>query len=147
MVDNPSRAHHVCMDFLARASASAVHMALVPELAIPRETVRHIMTTVRDLSGSLVFLGGVEGLTRQEYASLLNGVGESQPLVDASTGGYVNSLLTIVKTPTSFVVRLRAKRVASRIENQKGPPIALGEGPFAILKPLCQRVLPEWCRS
>src|SRR5258708_5030344 len=134
LVDDPATAHQACVDFLGRVSASDAHVALVPELAIPRQTVPNIIATIRNFPRSVVFLGGIEGLTRQEYASILNGVGESQGLVPGGAAGYVNSLLILVKTPTQFVAHVRAKRVPSRAENLDGPPMALGDPPFTVLR-------------
>jgi hypothetical protein len=134
LVDDPPRAHQACLEFLVRLRASTAHMALIPELAIPRQTIPHIIATIREFPRSVVFLGGIEGLTQQEYASILNGVGESQGLIPGGAAGYVNSLLILVKTPTRFVAHARAKRVASRAENLEGPPMALGDAPFAVLR-------------
>jgi hypothetical protein len=65
-----------------RLAASSAQLAMLPELAIPRHTVVPIVQAVRTLPRSLVFLGGVEGQTRQEYESLLVGMnGETQVLL------------------------------------------------------------------
>jgi hypothetical protein len=130
LVDDPPRAHQTCLEFLVRLRASTAHMALIPELAIPRQTIPHIIATIREFPRSIVLLGG----TQQEYASILNDVGESQGLIPGGAAGYVNSLLILVKTPTRFVAHARAKRVASRAENLDGPPMALGNAPFTVLR-------------
>src|SRR5688572_1767093 len=62
VIDDRERAHRSCVEFLGRVGASNAHMALIPELAIPRQTVPQIVQAVRDFDRSLVFIGGIEGL-------------------------------------------------------------------------------------
>lgn len=136
VISNRDSAREACLTFLDRVKTSDVQLAMMPELAIPLDTVADIISAVQELTKSLVFLGGVEGLTREEYESLLEGVegGETQPLAENAPGNYVNSLLLIVKTPSLSVVRLRAKRVPSRPEHLDGPPMAKGAGPFSTIR-------------
>lgn len=136
VIQDRNRANQVCIDFLIRLRQSEAQAGIVPELGIPIETVPHVLAAVREFPRSLLFLGGIEGLTRQEYASLLDGTDdrETQPLAATATGDYVNALLMVIKTPTRFLARLRAKRVGSRVENVDGPPMAAGAGPFATLR-------------
>lgn len=131
-----NRAHQACVDYLARLRQSDAHMGVIPELAIPISTVPHVLATLREFPRSMLFIGGVEGLTRQEYGSLLDGIDdrETQPLAATAAGDYVNALLIAIKTPTRFLVRLRAKRVPSRVENREGPPMAVGAGPFTTVR-------------
>lgn len=132
VVDNPARADEVCRHFLARALESEAHIAMVPELAIPRQTVPDLIAMMQASARSSLFFGGVEGLTRQQYASLLDGVGESQPLNDGP-GAYVNSALILIKTPDRFIATVRAKRVASLAENRAAPMVT-GTGPFVTIR-------------
>jgi hypothetical protein len=136
VIANHDSAHRACLTFLHRVSTSDVQLAMIPELAIPVDTVVHIISAVQALPKSLVFLGGVEGMTREEYESLLKGVegGETQALIENAPGNYVNSFLLIVKTPSLSVVHLRAKRVPSRPERLEGPPMARGAGPFTTIR-------------
>ncbi len=148
VVDNPGRAHEVCKLFLDRMSTSDAHIALIPELAIPIGTIPEIIATMQGLSSSMLFLGGIEGLTRTMYESMENEFGANcQTLSADATDNYINALLIIIRTPSSFVVAVRAKRVPSRWESLHGPPMATGSGPFVIIqlgsKPLT--VLPLIC--
>ena len=135
VIAEPERAHQACMTFFDLVTNSDAHIAILPELTIPVGTVPHIIAAVKGLTRSLVFLGGVEGISQEQYKNLLDGVeGEPQALARDETGDYVNSVLMIVKTPSSFTVRLRAKRVASRPENLNGLPMARGAGPFVTIR-------------
>src|SRR5690348_2295526 len=67
VVDDPARADEVCRHFLGRALQSEAHVAMIPELAIPRQTVPQLIAMTQATASSLVFFGGVEGLTRQQY--------------------------------------------------------------------------------
>ncbi|MGP1680449.1 MAG: hypothetical protein ACTS6J_25255 [Burkholderiales bacterium] len=109
-----------------------MHIAMVPELAIPRHTVPQLLAMMQASATSLVFFGGVEGLTRQQYTTLLGGVGQSQPLHDGPDA-YVNSALILIKTPERFIATVRAKCVASRAENEAAP-MATGSGPFVTIR-------------
>jgi hypothetical protein len=86
VVNDAGRAVQACQRFMDHVSTSDAHFALIPELAIPIGAVAHIIDTVRDLTRSLVFVGGIEGLTRQEYGSLLNNLGQSQALSQDPAG-------------------------------------------------------------
>jgi hypothetical protein len=134
VISEPHRAHRACLTFMDRVMNSTAQLAMVPELAIPRGTVAAIIQAVQAISRSLVFLGGVEGLTRQEYESLIAGVnGQTQALLPNAPGNYVNAILIVVKTAHSCRVYMRAKRIPSGPENQ-GPPMARGAGPFASIR-------------
>jgi len=133
VVAERERATQACLAFVDRVRTSNAHVAFTPELSIPYEAVAPIIDAVRSIQRSVAFIGGIEGLTRLEYESIAGTNGTSQPLTDGTTDGYVNPMLIVVKTATRFVVRVRAKRVPSRAENQHGPPMATGAGPFTIL--------------
>jgi hypothetical protein len=135
VIDDPARAHASCEIFLNRAISSETHVALIPELAIPVGTVPAIVSTLQRLSGSMLFLGGVEGMTREMYESITREFnGNCQPLTDESLGNYINALLIVIRTPSTLIVEMRAKRVPSRWESQAGPPMAIGTGPFTIIQ-------------
>lgn len=130
VIEDPERAHSACMTFMARLHASQAEIAMVPELAIPRATVPSIIRAIENMERPVLFLGGVEGQTRDEYESLLTAFdGETQALATSATDNYVNSLLIVLKTPNTCRVFQRAKRVPSKAETD-GPPMARGAGPF-----------------
>lgn len=133
LIDDRSRAVRLCTEFLGRVNSVKPDLALVPELAIPRESVPAIVESVKGHDRDIVFIGGIEGLTKSEYEAIGHTYGSAQSLATFPSSGYVNAMLMIVKTASTLVVRLRAKRVPSRPENV-GPPLALGAGPFTVLK-------------
>jgi hypothetical protein len=135
VVDDPQRAHSACVAFLNRAITSGADIALIPELAIPVSAVSPILSILQQHAGSMLFLGGIEGLTRQLYESIATAFhGECQPLTEEAAGNYINALLIVIRTPTVFKVELRAKRVPSRWESHDGPPMVTGHGPFTFIQ-------------
>jgi hypothetical protein len=134
VIANPTRATAGCQRFLELVAQSAPDLALIPELAIPREMVPTIIDAVKKSERSLAFVGGIEGLTRAEYELLLDGIegGQIQAL-DGANSAYVNALLIVLKTPSQFRVLVRAKRVPAKVESDHAPQMAPGSGPFITL--------------
>jgi hypothetical protein len=134
VVSDRARARTGCERFLESFAASDAQLAFVPELAIPIEAVPTVLAAVRNAQRSVAFIGGIEGLTREHYETLLlEAGGQAQPLT-AGTGGYINALLIAVRTPTRFISAIRAKRIPARAESEDGPPMTLGAGPFTRLE-------------
>jgi len=57
VIANHDSAHEAYLTFLDRVSTSNVQLAMMPELAIPVDTVVDIISAVQGLTKSLVFLG------------------------------------------------------------------------------------------
>jgi hypothetical protein len=135
VVDDVARARDTCLHFIDQVQSARANIVIIPELAIPRTTVAEIIQRIREQPGSVMFLGGIEGLTRADYETLLEDVdnANTQRLIPGAQNGYVNSMLAIVKSPTTFNVSIRAKRIASRPENLQLQSV-LGDGPYTVFK-------------
>ncbi len=134
IVEDPDRARQACLSLVERARTVHAHLALIPELVIPHDAVAELIGTVESDPEPLVVIGGVEGLSPEEYRALVAQHGGVSDVPYAAPGTYVNFMLVAVRTATNLKIFFRAKRYASGPENSGGPQLALGTGEFLVLK-------------
>jgi hypothetical protein len=134
VIDDVENAEKDCIRLVQHARTVHAHLALIPEMAIPRQSINNLIAAVLESSEPLVIIGGLEGLSVDEYRTLVE---EQNGILDIDNGGsgtYVNSMIVVVRTSTTHTVHFRAKRFASGAENAGGPQLACGQGPFLVLK-------------
>jgi len=134
VIKDVENAEKACVRLIQHARQVHAHLALIPEMAIPRQSISNLIAAVLENSEPLVVIGGLEGLSVDDYKTLVD---EQHAILDIDHGGpgtYVNPMIIVVKTSTSHRVHLRAKRFASGAENAGGPQLACGQGPFLVLK-------------
>jgi hypothetical protein len=134
VVDQPERARQVCLDLVQQAQSVNAHLALIPELTIPKTAISELVDAVQASPQPLVLIGGVEGLTLDEYRSLATQYGSPLDVPVGTPGTYVNAMIVVARTLSGVKVYWRAKRIPSGPENSGGPQMANGAGPFISLK-------------
>jgi hypothetical protein len=134
VVKDVGRARQACLTLIEHARAENVHLALIPELAIPQQVVAVLIEAIKSSTKPLIFIGGIEGISPAEYRALVATHGGTPDLPEGGAGTYVNAMLVAIRTATNLKIYLRAKRFASGPENRGGPQLALGAGPFLVLK-------------
>jgi hypothetical protein len=134
VVEDADRATGQCLGLIERAHDENVHVALIPEMAIPQSTITPLIEAVGSTPQPLVLIGGIEGLPPADYRALVGMYDAPLDVAEGTPGTYVNAMLVVVRTSTDLKVYLRAKRFASGPENAGGPQLALGTGEFLVLK-------------
>jgi hypothetical protein len=134
IVSNAERASRGCLGLVQHARAENAHLALIPELVIPQQTVADVIELMGASSQPLVLIGGMEGISPAEYRALVARHGGTPDVPESVAGSYVNAMLVAVRTSTDLKVHFRAKRFASGPENAGGPQLALSTGKFLVLK-------------
>lgn len=134
VVDHPEKARQACLKLVAHARSENAHLALIPELAIPHQTIAELIETVGSNPQPLVLIGGIEGITPLEYRTLVSNHDGNPDILESSSGTYVNAMIVVVRTLKNVKTYFRAKRFASGPENAGGPQLALGNGKFLVLK-------------
>jgi hypothetical protein len=123
VVDDPNRAHETCIRLVRQVRANEAQVALVPELPIPKRTLPDAIAMAEEPPSSLVFLGRIEGLTLQEYTSLLGHVGDAQPLAQ-----LMNPIMDALGAHNTMSTQaLESERVRSGLRNVLFGPAQLYE--------------------
>jgi hypothetical protein len=133
-VEDALRSRQSCMDLIERARAEHAHLALIPEMVIPKDTLEDLIAAIGSNPEPLVVVGGIEGLSPADYRALVIKHGGTPDLPDIVSGTYVNAMIVAVRASSQLRVYFRAKRYASGPENAGGPQVALGNGEFLVLK-------------
>jgi hypothetical protein len=133
-VDDRGRARQACLSLVTRARDVNAHLALIPELVIPKDSLVDLLGAMDASPKPLILIGGIEGIAPAEYRELVNHHGGTPDVPDGAPGTYVNSILVAIKTAAGLKAHFRAKRFASGPENRGGPQLAIGNGEFLVLK-------------
>lgn len=134
IVDNAARAREACIGLVDRARTAHAHLALIPEMVIPRDSLAELIGKIDSNPEPLVVMGGVEGISPADYRALVVQYGGTPDVPESAPGTYVNPMVVVVRTATGLKVNFRAKRFASGPENAGGPQLALGANEFLVLK-------------
>jgi hypothetical protein len=134
VVEDAVRARQTCLDLIEKARFVHAHLALIPELAIPQDTLDELIEAINSHPEPLVVIGGIDGMSPADYRSVVLKHGGTPDAPDSAPGTYVNAMVVAVKTSTGVRVYFRAKRFASGPENAGGPQLVLGTGEFLVLK-------------
>ncbi len=134
VVDAVDRARQACLSLVDHARAANAHLALIPELVIPLQTIPELLEKIESNPQPLILIGGVEGIPPAEYRALVAQHVGTPDVPEGAAGTYVNAMLVAIRTATHLNVYFRAKRFASGPENAGGPQLALGTGRFLVLK-------------
>jgi hypothetical protein len=134
VLDDVPRATQGCLSLVDRARSENAHLALIPELMIPRQAVGELIEVMRASPQPLVVVGGIEGITPTQYRELVVEHGGTSDVAEATSGTYVNAMMVAVRTATNLRVYFRAKRFASGAENRGGPELARSTGQFLVLR-------------
>jgi hypothetical protein len=134
VIEDAENAERACIRLVQHARTVHAHLALIPEMAIPRQSINNLIDAVLKSNDPLVVVGGLEGLSVDEYRTLVDEHRATLDIDHTCPGTYVNPMIVVVKTATTHAVHFRAKRFASGEENAGGPQLACGQGPFLILK-------------
>jgi hypothetical protein len=133
-IDNADRARLGCLSLIESARTEQAHLALIPEMAIPKQAVPDLIHAIQSSSQPLVVIGGLEGIPPADYRELVTQHGGTPDVPVSAQGTYVNAMIAVVRTATGLNVHFRGKRYGSGPENAGGPQLALSNGPFLILK-------------
>ena len=134
LTEQPDRAREACLALVRQAQSEHSHLALIPELVIPKVALDDLISELASSLHQMVLIGGVEGLSQDEYRSLATRHGSPIDLPSTAAGTYVNAMVVMSRTASGVRVTFRAKRFASGPENAGGPQMVVGDGPFLVLR-------------